>query len=241
LVPLFPGLVMALVVWLQVYWRGFNWNEQQRFFTWKGKWGGVVWIFLTSTAALVPLFLPLDLWRSYTTTPKGVVALESFLEVVGTHGFFFLLLLLLLNGTALILWLSGFKNRDLRPAIIGLFLMLHVPLAVFVNFGLILKGRTHGFKDFAAQVAVAVPQATPIKIVKTRRDESFDGFFFYLNRHLVLLPPDGVYTEPGIYLARNGWLAAQSEEFRGRMRILLEGGRLTDAEERKLKLFELQD
>ncbi len=100
-----------------------------------------------------------------------------------------------------------------------------------------LKGHTHTYKRLALRLATTVPREVPITLVKTERDESFDGLFFYLKRHMPLLDPSESPKTPGLYLARREWLK-RSRSF-GYDEIF-SGGRVVDKAGAELVLFEVR-
>ncbi|MFN8391690.1 MAG: glycosyltransferase family 39 protein [Bdellovibrionota bacterium] len=150
--------------------------------------------------------------------------------------------LLLLSGA---LWLVAFRRRKFSLFLLSTFALYQLFDIVFVGTALAGKGKTHGYKQLAQDVSSQVPTDVPLTFVKKKRDESFDGFFFYMNRTVRLYEPTGaldgtgVPSEPGLYLSRRAWLEEQPDQFTRRTETLLSGGRRVDSPDREVVLFRL--
>lgn len=140
---------------------------------------------------------------------------------------------------ALFLLRRAFSNRRPQDLLLCAAVYLLFVLTVILPLGIATKGVTHTYKQFAASVADVVDPSTKINFVKTRKDESFDGFFFYFRRHVRMIDPQTRPEEPGTYLARQRWISKQPRFWRERVTPLLVGGRRIDTPEEQLVLFKL--
>jgi len=147
---------------------------------------------------------------------------------------------------AALLWERGFRLSRMRPVFVSMMLATLCVVSIYANLAHAMKGKTHGYKDFAAQVGAAAPGDQPLTFIKRKREESFDGFFFYLRRDVLLFEP-AIQSEetarpqtPGWYLARAGWIEEQPDRWTQRVEKVLIGGRRVDTPERKVVLFQLR-
>lgn len=162
------------------------------------------------------------------------VVLESHLGIIITYVVLFLAL-------SLFFWFRGFLRARLEFVALAIFVFLQL-LLVLVNTGIALKGVTHTYRGFAEEVRERVSHEQDIRFVKHVMDESFDGFFFYFRRNVVMLSPDEPLRTPGLYLARRAWFetnVANPSSNRLPFHVIASGGRLVDQETEKLVLFEV--
>lgn len=122
----------------------------------------------------------------------------------------------------------------------GVFFLVEFAFLAFIVPGLAVKGETHSYKVFARQVVSLWPSNEVVKCVKNDWDESLDGFFFYVNRRMPLVPPAPTPENTGTYVARRSWYDAQTPEFKAATELIAEGGRLRDTPEQKLVMFKKQ-
>ena len=108
------------------------------------------------------------------------------------------------------------------------------------GLGLAIKGETHGYKDAAEQLAQVIASDQKPVFLKTTKDESFDGLFFYYPQRIKLSEFKNVENQNIIYITRNKWLAQLDWLDRKAMKTLLVAGRLKDEEEDRLVVFTLQ-
>lgn len=133
-------------------------------------------------------------------------------------------------------WIDSLRRQRVTIStrrLIGKMIVLEFIFALLVPAGLAIKGYRYTYRDFAKNVQSLTDGSEQIHFVKTLREESFDGFFFYYRRHVITHDPQTPITTPGLYLARAGWLKNQNvtgEE-------LARGGRAADNEDQKLVLL----
>ncbi|MBP9838292.1 MAG: glycosyltransferase family 39 protein [Proteobacteria bacterium] len=132
----------------------------------------------------------------------------------------------------------------------GIFFQAFMALVLFLEVNYLevfnaIKGVTHTYQNFAEEVSKQVPKETKLTFIKRKRDESFDGFFFYMNRTILLFEPTGDETleglpkEEGYYLARESWIEQQIDKWTVRISKVSTGGRLIDKPEDRVVLFKL--
>ncbi len=140
----------------------------------------------------------------------------------------------------------GYKRKNLSVFQSSGFILLIYIFSFLLNVGMAVKGVTHGYKSFAQDIAAIVPANEKLTFIKRKRDESFDGFFFYCKRNVFLFEPNGkedadsLPQNEGWYLARKLWLDEQPEDFYKRVEVVKVGGRMVDNEEKKVVLFKLK-
>ena len=100
-----------------------------------------------------------------------------------------------------------------------------------------LKGETHTYREFVSIYLQRFSEGNRLHLVKTKMDESFDGFLFYLNRRVIYHLPEDPVVKPGIYLARKSWVEKQPEEFQRKAQVIIQGGRRIDEDHERLILF----
>jgi len=203
------------------------------------------------TIVAVPLAVYLiakfTVWQSYVKPPKVKLIYDLFPFAVEYRVFVVVLLFSTLSILSVYFWRAAFYRNSIVAFAISVFCFLQLIQSVIVPTGLSVKGYTHSYRDFAGEVASLVPKNEKIKFIKTLKDESFDGFFFYFKRHVQYLPPRTklkqvearVETQlPGIYLARQRWVDKLSADEKARLNVITTGGRLTDEPGEKLVLFQ---
>lgn len=159
------------------------------------------------------------------------------IPLIATYVFFFIF------GVYSILSVSKKKSSILFY--VSSFFLFAYSFSFLLNMGMAVKGITHGYKAFAQEFLSSVPANEKVTFIKKKRDESFDGFFFYVKRTIYLFEPSGKEDENatpkelGLYLARKQWLNEQAESFYSRVEVLKTGGRLVDTEDKKIVLFRL--
>ena len=78
--------------------------------------------------------------------------------------------------------------------------------SVFLSLGLAVKADNHSYKQFAQEVRAHIPEGGKLVFLKSAKDESFDGFFFYYPNQVTLADVGSVLS-PGVsYLTRASWL-----------------------------------
>lgn len=166
----------------------------------------------------------------------GALFLEAFIYTLKSYGATYVLV----GSTALLFALVA-RIGIYRSQIEGRAFVVTIPVliitSVIVQAGVHSKGYTHSYKFFAQQLHSEVYPDEELFIVKKRRDESFDGLFFYMMRHFTFVEPNEVLTQPGRYLARRSWISALSSELQSKISIVLEGGRACDNPDERLVLF----
>ncbi|HMO17331.1 MAG TPA: glycosyltransferase family 39 protein [Oligoflexia bacterium] len=129
--------------------------------------------------------------------------------------------------------------------IFGLIILIN--LQAYISVGgvfYLTKGESHGYKSFAEQVLnwqkdLETENKSEIRLtfIKEVKDESFDTFFFYMNKR-IYLHTVGFPETPGFYLARRSWINSLSPDQRKFIREEFEGGRRKDTSEQYIVLFE---
>ncbi len=242
LVPLLPGFSLALGIWFVAAWEDEA-STLSRFMARRGRMlaGSLLGCFALIAVLARPV-LTIVMLRA-TLSPKAGIALGALRESLTeyqTLSWSFLGVCLVAGLWGLKKHVNGFRAGVLVTAAAG----LAIPLFLFVNMGLIAKGKTHGYRQFAQELLTKLPQAERIHFVKTRRDESFDGLFFYYGRHVEMIDPKVRPTAPGVYVARRRWFEALKAESgpniaAANIQELFEGGRRTDRYEQRLVVFRL--
>lgn len=188
---------------------------------------------ICSFLALVGLHLyPVSLMPS-----RLVITLSSVMEALNER------LLLVLSYSLLLLCSVfcsfGTKRRpDVRYACLGLFAFWLFVLLVILNTASAVKGVTHSYKNFAREAAAAVPGNVEPRFVKTNKDESFDGFFFYYPSRVLLHNPAVPPDKSGWYFSRRSWLSSESgQQVASGITIQTEGGRRVDQPDQRVIAF----
>ncbi|NDC36821.1 MAG: glycosyltransferase family 39 protein [Proteobacteria bacterium] len=240
LMPLLPGLALMLTTWIYPHMSGLrtpSWVDSVAV--------GITWIILCIGPAFLVL-LPFigrylhghaDLMARHfhaALAPRAGTVLLMFCLFAGIS--WWLVLTRRQRGGALWRW---------GPVLISVLLLI---LGVYVKVGRAVKGWIHGDRPLAQQILANVSERETIHWVLPRgtdeklgvgRDDSFDTVFFHLNRHVVRLDTKGQWDAPGLYVARRAWVEKQSEAWRARMRIRLEGGKIDDAPGERVFVFDL--
>ena len=120
-----------------------------------------------------------------------------------------------------------------RTWIFQFLVVVQLAFLIFIPAGLIYKGYTHTYRNFARRVSELVPVETPIRFVKTLREESYDGFMFYFGRHVITHLPTDSNIVSGTYIARQSWLTKNNLQ----VEELARGGRKVDSRDEELVLF----
>ncbi len=152
-----------------------------------------------------------------------------------------LIFTVLLGGGALYFLALGWRASRLDSLAIACFLWVQQVLIVGFNFGVAFKGVTHGYGSFAGEVAGQLDfekKELPLYAIKTKKEESLDGFFFDLGRLVRLVDPSTLPSGPGYYLVRRSWYDRSPAEWKQNVRLIAEGGRLVDEPEQRLILIE---
>lgn len=173
-----------------------------------------------------------------------IVALE---EVLARDGRLFLVGVAVLSTVAISSLLIAGRRGSGRAFSVAAFSVLLLVLQVLTDVGQAVRGITHGYRVLADQVRSQVGPNEKLTFIKRKRDESFDGFFYYMNRTVLLFEPtvsEGAENiqpdEPGWYLARVGWIHAQPDRWTARVEQALVGGRMADTPEKQVMLFRLK-
>jgi 4-amino-4-deoxy-L-arabinose transferase-like glycosyltransferase len=210
--------------------------------------GGVLlWLLLALFGALLLLLFLVDPAWLFNRLPKVALHLTALKDALaGWTGIFICYFSLLFVMTGVTGYFAH-SRRSLRIAAAAFFFLSQLFFIVFGNAMVGMKGKTHGYHDFARAVAAVVPENETLTFIKKKRDESFDGFFFYVRRNVLLYEPSGALDGTGLpsangwYLARKGWLNEQPDAWTARVHRILDGGRRVDSEEKKVVLFRLED
>jgi 4-amino-4-deoxy-L-arabinose transferase-like glycosyltransferase len=143
--------------------------------------------------------------------------------------------------------ISAVRKRQVAFLLIAFLLQLNLCYFVYLNLWDAKKGFTHSYKQFAREVSSNTPYDTKITFIKTKKDESFDGFFFYFKRHVKMIDPksslDNIFdqtdneTPNRYYIARKLWLHSLPEQIKARTKIIISGGKKKDKDYEKLVLF----
>lgn len=238
LMPLLPGLCIATALWLV---RVVDWPRRIEFLEHWGYWiAGII----IGVGPLIVALSPYgkDLHRRAGLMARNVIpALESgWLNLVVVYG----------SLSFLTFWCIRTRHQRegaLRqwgpPAIILSIIVFGVDLRV----GRAVKGYTHNYRAMAELIKAEVPRDQPLhwvlrtgKMLGVGREDSFDGLFFYLRRHVIMRNSSKNWNDPGMYVARREWVDSQPEEWKRRVTERLTGGRLDDPPSQKLVLFELR-
>lgn len=199
--------------------------------------------FLASLALLLPLCLVVSLgfsWLQPGVSERVSSVILSVVPVMQDGWLYFLI-----SGTTFLslVFLLGEKQWHTKPQWVlsvapTICLMLY---SVFIlgTFMEATKSRAYSFRHFTEQVEEIVPQVETITFIKKKRDETFDGLFFYLNNRTVLLEPDQLPNKTGFYIAPFKWYEAQSSAWRENTMVRLSGGRSKDLSTNPLCLFYL--
>ena len=243
LLPLFPGLALALTVLLS--------DCASRIAAWVAEVAAArphllprsiafIWILILFPLLSVSVLPTASGWALSHGYEDAAITLRSLREAGTLIGVPALIVGLTLLCCGIFSGLYGARNARAGWLAVSFLSLLCLVLALIIPFGTTVKGVTHSYRWFASEVSMKVPAEERISFVKTVRDESFDCFFFYLRRHVRMVDPEVVPTDPGLYIARRRWLVAQSEEFRKRVSERFAGGRRIDTPEELLVVFDLR-
>jgi len=233
LLPILPPISIVTGIYLKLIWEegvgfiGRKWIKRFNLFLL------IVWGCLLLTPPIIYLFCIMTLGEA-SLLGQGLKRLP---EAVSEGG---IALALYWTIGTLVGAITLFRARSLfslRWSIASFIACLIFIQTVILSTGLAVKGKTHGYKQFAMQAAPLVQEQSPVFMIKETRDESFDGFFFYFRRSVKLRSLAQVPKEPGFYFARKSWISQQTPEWTASLNLLLEGGRAVDSEEEKLVLF----
>lgn len=174
---------------------------------------------------------------------------EFFIDAIAPRAGTILALYVIYGSTTWLLVCTRNKRtgalRQWGPVLIGL---LCICIGVYVRVGRAIKGWLHGDRPLAAQIMAHVRDEERINWVLPRgsdeklgvgRDDSFDTVFFYLDRHVARLDIAGSWQQPGVYVARRSWVEQQPPDWRARLRMRAEGGKLDDLPGDRLWIFDL--
>jgi len=200
-------------------------------------WGILIWI-LAIFPGLIPIFVDSrDATILDSVTPRASEFFSNLDAAIIRGGDIYPALYFGISLSSLGLWLYGHKKRSLPIASSAALLVAYLLTIFYIQVWLTMKGYSHTYKRLALRIATTVPSEVPLTIVKTRADESFDGLFFYLKRHMTILDPSKQISERGLYLARQEWLKTQNETS---SEIFFSGGRRVDKKGKELVLFEVR-
>lgn len=169
---------------------------------------------------------------------EGVLTLAGFEQAISRGGPQLALFFIASSGLSLFFLIQGRRLKRYAFFGFGAFFLLQLVYGVIVNTALAAKGETHTYEDFANEVMALVPEGETLHFIKTLRDESFDGFFFYYRKPSdIRLPSEGL-GRGGYFLARTRWLdALPSPDWVKRIRRVHIGGRMIDEPHERLVLF----
>jgi 4-amino-4-deoxy-L-arabinose transferase-like glycosyltransferase len=236
-----PPLVMILALRFSITWERLrhpqNTHKLVSFLRYEVFcWGALVWL-VAAVSALVFYGLNEELQVVSTFAPRAQDAFKSLDAVISRGGIALLITAVFFGVASIALWTLGFRRGRPGWAAIAIIVFIQFILSVHVSSGLAIKGITHTYKDFANHIARIVPEERKINFVKTRKDESFDGFFFYFDRHVTMIDPKSEEIDPGLYLARRSWIDSRSDAEKAKISKVTEGGRIADEPGEVLVLF----
>ena len=157
---------------------------------------------------------------------------------ISTAPFLWVIALFSLVGFGVFILLISIYHKSAYLLCFSIILACFTALYGGIPLGLAIKGYTHSYANFAEKIKKHVGENDNLSIVKTHRDESFDGLFFYLNRHIQIASTKEIPRQTNTYyLARVSWMEKQSPETLNNIQILTTGGRVTDTKDEKLALF----
>jgi 4-amino-4-deoxy-L-arabinose transferase-like glycosyltransferase len=240
LMPLLPGLAIMLAIWIN----SLNPIREVSRLLERGLLTAV-WLILMA-GPLVALVFPLLHSRLHG---NAALMSEHFISAIAPRAGTVFVLYLLFALTAW--WLVCTRSR--RHGVVHqwgpvLLVLLFLVLGVYVRVGRAVKGWIHGDRPLAQEIIAKVGPEERINWVLPRgtdellgvgRDDSFDTVFFYLNRRVVRLDTGGRWEEPGLYVARREWVEKQPENWRARIRMRLEGGKIDDKPGERVWVFDL--
>jgi len=245
LLPLLPGLALATSLFLRSWYQRLTEIGPQNFIERNCSWNVIRYaiLFAIMLASVVLLLVGILAHASNTeaiTNSKVRLVIEGIGYMVAEHGPLFGLYAGAYLVLALVFLFRTWRYAQPEPLVLSVLLIFQFILGSGVMFGQGIKGYTHSYRSFASVVSAEVPDGTTLNFVKTVRDESFDGFFFYFGRHVTMHSPKQSPTSAGWYLARRRWLRKQPDSFMRRVTERLEGGRRTDTDDERLVLFYLE-
>ncbi|MCC6953427.1 MAG: hypothetical protein IT290_04860 [Deltaproteobacteria bacterium] len=244
LLPVLPAVAFVLALRMEATWRRLQAEGKDVRLMYLMRyelfsWGVLVWLLgasivggiFYSLSAILPL-LPLN--------SEIEVYLSSVAAYLDGPGYFAKVLLSALFLASIALWFGSFIRRRPLWGMLGAVVLVQALVLFFATVFVGVKGVTHTYRDYALTLANRVPADIPIHFIKLRKDESFDGFFFYLRRHVHIVEPNAKIAAPGMFLARRKWVESNREAIVGELTELLVGGRQVDEPEEQLVLFTLQ-
>lgn len=200
--------------------------------------GIILWVFFL---LLCTFFVVISLHLPFSFENKDLqITLLAASEVLKKNVFLFLPYIVLFGFGSLWGWIEGYKKRDLTLSVVSVFFLFIFFLTVALTVANQTKGFTHTYREFSTTLSTLVTPDQQLYFVKKKLDESFDGLFFYLKRHVTMIEPDTLPSKAGLYVARRGWIKMQPESLQAHIQEIAVGGRLIDTEDEKLVLFELQ-
>lgn len=146
----------------------------------------------------------------------------------------------------LIFWLHGRLKAENTGVVATYGLVVFVTRSVFLlwlffvavlHFFMAVKADLHSYRNLAYQVRERVADFSRLRFIKEDKEEDFDALFFYLEKPVLLQPPDTPLKEDIYYLARVKWFKGWSDEASLGYQVLLTGGRTLDSQEDRLILF----
>jgi 4-amino-4-deoxy-L-arabinose transferase-like glycosyltransferase len=187
------------------------------------------------------LITPSFLTRTFASLPEALSGNSAIFWSVHTSLSLFIIYLIRVGRTQ-----TQTINRWGPPILLTLVLVLGVDC----HLARAIKGVTHGYATVGRTLrAIVPPDQTLHWVLRTGQDprlgvgreDSFDGLFFYLRRRVKRLDDTKTWNTPGLYVARQSWIDAQSEEWKARVQTIFRGGKIADKEPQKLVYFELRD
>ncbi|MCB0323477.1 MAG: hypothetical protein KDD69_07885, partial [Bdellovibrionales bacterium] len=239
LLPVLPGFASGLAILLTSLFAELRVRGKvDAIFTTRLRTSGkVVWISTVSVAIIFCVFTFAQIVPFIDSCRDCQVSLYSFPIAVREGGYPLLLAALLFAAATAACWHAAFRYRS--EALLGsaVFLYLQLIVVAGVNPLVAIKGVTHGYRDFAREVAERVPPGSQLYFMKPLKDESFDGFFFYYPTRVELVSLQQGPQKPGYYVTRKRWLADERYRPKEPVQVVHEGGRPIDTPDERLVLF----
>jgi hypothetical protein len=181
----------------------------------------------------------------FDSAPVGAISEEKWAvvamlpQVLGERALSLGFVVLLLGCLSLYCFKLGQTKRQGILTLCALVCYLQIILIGFVGSGLALKGEVHAYRDFAQEIAELTEGVERLRFIKERRDESFDCFFFYFKRRILLHDPNMLLEADEMYLSRTARFEQLEIPQHMKAEIVARGGRFVDEPEEEIVLFKL--
>ncbi len=240
LAPMLPGICIAVAIWFShvVTWPTYSPRCEK-----------IIRALIIIAMLIAPLFVFLGTLNLLPESKSLTLIVASLPEALSNNAFLFwtahLMLCALITYHLKVDKTCTCALNRLGPALLLTLILL---IGIDSHLGRAIKGVTHSYASVGRKFRTLIPPDQILHwVLRTGadprlgvgREDSFDGLFFYLRRHVKRLDESKYWNIPGFYVARQSWVDAQPEEWRARIRPIFIGGKIADREPQKIVYFEL--